>query len=65
MALAGQPGVAAVQESGRVLRAEGADSLVIKELMGHESLATAAIYVNPRELHQTVEPIPFLRQLAV
>ena len=28
------------------LRAEGVDSLVIKELMGHESLATTAIYVD-------------------
>lgn len=31
---------------GTALRAEGADSLVIKELTGHESLATTAIYVN-------------------
>ena len=31
---------------GTALRAEGVDSLVIKELMGHESLATTAIYVD-------------------
>jgi integrase len=28
------------------LREVGVDSLVIKELMGHESLATTAIYVD-------------------
>jgi len=31
---------------GSALREGGVDSLVIKELMGHESLATTAIYVN-------------------
>ncbi|MGZ5393471.1 MAG: tyrosine-type recombinase/integrase, partial [Mycobacterium sp.] len=31
---------------GTALRAAGVDSLVIKELMGHESLATTAIYVD-------------------
>jgi len=33
---------------GSSLKGTGVDSLVIKELMGHESLATTAIYVNPR-----------------
>jgi site-specific recombinase XerD len=32
--------------TGTALRAAGVDSLVIKELMGHESLATTAIYVD-------------------
>lgn len=31
---------------GSTLRARGADSLVIKELMGHESMATTSIYVD-------------------
>ena len=31
---------------GSALREGGVDSLVIKELMGHESLATTAIYVD-------------------
>jgi len=31
---------------GTALRASGVDSLVIKELMGHESIATTAIYVD-------------------
>ena len=31
---------------GSALREAGVDSLVIKELMGHESLATTAIYVD-------------------
>jgi len=31
---------------GTALRAAGVDSLVIKELMGHESVATTAIYVD-------------------
>ncbi len=31
---------------GSTLRAHGVDSLVIKELMGHESLGTTAIYVD-------------------
>jgi len=31
---------------GSALREAGVDSLIIKELMGHESLATTAIYVD-------------------
>ncbi len=38
---------------GSALREAGVDSLVIKELMGHESLATTAIYVDV-PLRQTV-----------
>ena len=38
---------------GTALRAEGVDSLVIKELMGHESLATTAIYVDVPLIQRT------------
>jgi len=45
---------------GTALRAEGVDSLVIKELMGHESLATTAIYVDVPLTQRTnaVRPTP-------
>ena len=40
----------------------GVDSLVIKELMGHESLATTAIYVKVpvRQRIEAVESLPDL-----
>jgi len=38
---------------GTALRAEGVDSLVIRELMGHESLATTAIYVDVPLIQRT------------
>ena len=38
---------------------------VLRELMDHRKLDTTKGYYNPRELHQTGERNPFLRQLAV
>jgi site-specific recombinase XerD len=41
----------------RLLRA-GVDTTVIALWLGHESVATTQIYINPRELHQTgVKPL--------
>jgi len=37
----------------------------IAALLGHKSLSMTLVYANPRELHQTGERNPFLRQLAV
>ena len=47
---------------GSALRESGVDSLVIKELMGHESLATTAIYVKVpvRQCIEAVESLPDL-----
>ncbi len=47
---------------GSTLRARGADSLVIKELMGHESMATTSIYVDVplRQQSDTVALLPDL-----
>ena len=47
---------------GSALRESGVDSLVIKELMGHESLATTAIYVKVpvRQCIEAVESLPRL-----
>jgi hypothetical protein len=46
------------------LRAEGVDSLVIKELMGHESLATTAICVVPLRMQCTASNLlPTLDQM--
>ena len=49
---------------GTALRAAGVDSLVIKELMGHESLATTAIYVDV-PLTQRTNAIGLLPELGV
>jgi len=49
---------------GTALRAEGVDSLVIKELMGHESLATTAIYVDV-PLTQRTNAVGLLPDLSV
>ncbi|MET3808338.1 site-specific recombinase XerD [Nakamurella sp. UYEF19] len=48
---------------GSALREAGVDSLVIKELMGHESLATTAIYVDVPLKQRTaaVDRLPHLR----
>jgi integrase/recombinase XerD len=45
---------------GTKLREMGADSLTIKELMGHESMATTAIYVGIplRQCAQAVNMLP-------
>ena len=45
---------------GSALRAAGVDSLVIKELMGHESIATTAIYVDVplKQRRAAVELLP-------
>jgi len=50
---------------GSTLKEAGVDSLVIKELMGHESLATTAIYVQvPLKMQCTaVNLLPTLNQL--
>ncbi len=50
---------------GSTLKEAGVDSLVIKELMGHESLATTAIYVQvPLRMQSTaVNLLPTLNQL--
>jgi len=49
---------------GTALRAAGVDSLVIKALMGHESLATTAIYVDV-PLTQRTNAIGLLPELGV
>ena len=51
---------------GSTLKESGVDSLVIKELMGHESLATTAIYVRvPLRMQcSAVNLLPDVRQLA-
>ena len=48
---------------GSALRESGVDSLVIKELMGHESLATTAIYVRV-PVKQRIEAVDSLPDLA-
>ena len=50
---------------GSTLKESGVDSLVIKELMGHESLATTAIYVRvPLRMQcSAVNLLPDVRQL--
>jgi integrase/recombinase XerD len=50
---------------GSTLKESGVDSLVIKELMGHESLATTAIYVRvPLKMQcSAVNLLPDVRQL--
>ncbi len=48
---------------GSALRQVGVDSLVIKELMGHESVATTAIYIEIRR-EQEVEAVDNLPNLA-
>jgi integrase len=47
------------------LLARGAGLAAISQVLRHQDLATTALYANPRELHQTGERNPFLRQLAV
>jgi integrase/recombinase XerD len=47
---------------GSALREAGVDSLVIKELMGHESLATTTIYVDV-PLKQRTAAVDLLPQL--
>jgi integrase len=47
-----------LRESGMALEA-------IQAQAGHVSIETTRVYLNPRELHQTGERNPFLRQLAV
>ena len=51
---------------GSTLKEAGVDSLVIKELMGHESLATTAIYVQVPLKMQTkaVLLLPRVEQLS-
>ena len=52
---------------GSTLKESGVDSLVIKELMGHESLATTAIYVRvPLRMQcSAVNLLPDVRQLSI
>jgi site-specific recombinase XerD len=65
---AGLPRVGALRlrhtAATEMLRA-GASLAEIGQVLRHRERKTTAIYANPRELHQTGERNPFLRQLAV